>query len=68
MVLIELLLPDEGDPGLDVVMADVTMLVRVGGRERTAAEFSALLDRAGFRLDQIIPTLGPHTVLECLPV
>lgn len=68
LLLIELLLPDQGDPGLDAVMADVTMLVRVGGRERTAAEFGALLDGAGFRLDRVIRTSGPHTILECFPM
>lgn len=66
LLLIELLLPDAGDPGLEAVMVDVTMLARVGGRERTEAEFRDLLDRAGFRLERVIPTPARHTILECL--
>jgi len=35
---------------------DLTMLVLSGGRERTVAEYQALLEAAGFTLTQIIPT------------
>jgi hypothetical protein len=67
LLLIELLLPPESQLGLEEVMVDVTMLVRVGVRERTEAEYRTLLDRAGFRLDRVIPTSARHTILECLP-
>ncbi len=67
LLLIELLLPADGDPGLEPVMIDITMLARVGGRERTESEFRALLDRAGFRLERLIPTTGPHTIFDCVP-
>ena len=43
------------------------MMVNVGGRERTEAEFSALLDAAGFRLTRIIPTQGLWSVVEGVP-
>lgn len=68
LVLIELVLPAAGDPGVDVVMTDVTMLVRVGSRERTEAEYRELLARTGFRLDRVIPTSSPHNILEAMPV
>jgi len=68
LLLVELLLPPEGDPGMEPVMVDVTMLVRVGGRERTEAEYRALLERAGFHLDRIIPTPIRFTILDCMPV
>ena len=35
-----------------------------GGRERTAEEFRALLDRAGFELTRIVPTGTPESVIE----
>jgi SAM-dependent methyltransferase len=44
--------------------SDVNMLVNVGGRERTEAEFGALLDAAGFRLTSVIPTGGLWSVVE----
>jgi hypothetical protein len=68
LLLIELLLPEAGDPGQEAVMVDITMLVRVGGRERTEAEYRALLERTGFRLDWVVPTTSPHNILECTPV
>jgi hypothetical protein len=68
LLLIEYLLPDAGDPGLEEIMVDVTMLARVGGRERTEAEYRELLDPAGFRLERVIPTATRHQILECIPV
>jgi hypothetical protein len=46
---------------------DLNMLAMSGGRERTKAEFRALLDAAGYRLTRIIPTLAPQSVIEALP-
>jgi len=44
---------------------DVAMLAHMGGRERTRAEYAALLDRAGWTLaDQWGPPEGPMHVLE----
>jgi ubiquinone/menaquinone biosynthesis C-methylase UbiE len=68
LLLVELLLPAEGDPGVEAVMLDITMLVRVGGRERTEAEYRALLDRARFRLDRVIPTPVRFSILDCVPL
>lgn len=45
-------------------VADLMMLTRAGGRERTEAEFAALLDRAGLRLARVVPTASQYSVLE----
>jgi hypothetical protein len=42
-------------------------MVMTGGRERTRAEFAALLNTAGYSLSRIIPTLAPQSVLEAFP-
>jgi hypothetical protein len=42
---------------------DVNMLVNAGGRERSAAEFRELYDRAGFELEQIISTPSPLSII-----
>ena len=42
---------------------DINMLVNAGGRERTASEFRALYDRAGFELEHIIPTSSPLRII-----
>jgi hypothetical protein len=46
---------------------DLNMLVMTGGRERTEAEYRALLDSAGLRLTRIIPTYTEMSILEAVP-
>jgi hypothetical protein len=46
---------------------DLHMLVMLGGRERTAAEFRDLLQTAGFRLTSILPTGTRFSLLEAVP-
>jgi hypothetical protein len=47
--------------------ADLLMLVSLAGRERTEAEFAALLHGAGFRLEQTIETECPLSILVAAP-
>jgi hypothetical protein len=42
---------------------DVNMLVNAGGRERSAAEFKELYDRAGFELEEIVATPSPLKII-----
>jgi hypothetical protein len=71
LLLIELVVPVDGEPGLEALMLDITMLAQYGGRERTQAEYRTLLERAGFRLARIVPTPvhggRRYSILECLP-
>lgn len=46
---------------------DMNMLVMTAGQERTAAEFRDLYDRAGFELEQIIPTRSPLSIIMGKP-
>jgi hypothetical protein len=48
-------------------LLDLTMLVLLGGMERTEAEFSALLASAGFRLARVLRTRAEVCVIEGLP-
>jgi hypothetical protein len=41
------------------LMADVQMMVRAGGRNRTEKELRELLASSGFRLERVISTTGP---------
>jgi hypothetical protein len=45
-------------------LVDITMLINVGGRERTQAQFEKLLDRAGLKLQKAIPTESALYILE----
>ncbi|MEV7283055.1 methyltransferase [Streptomyces sp. NPDC093252] len=47
---------------------DLNMMVLLGGRERTAAEFRELLSAAGFALARVIPTRSMSDIVEAVPV
>jgi hypothetical protein len=53
-------------PSQPVGLGDLMMLV-LGGRERTEAEFRSLLQLAGFSLDRVVQA-GAYTLLESHPV
>ena len=46
---------------------DLTMLVETGGRERTLAEFSGLLEAAGMMLDRVLATGHEYSILVGRP-
>jgi hypothetical protein len=56
-LIIELVVPEGNDPHFGKVI-DLEMLMSPGGVERTAPEFTELLETSGFRLNRIVPT-GP---------
>jgi hypothetical protein len=45
-------------------LVDLEMLLLPGGRERTADEFGALFERAGFTLTNVMPTKSMLSVIE----
>jgi hypothetical protein len=45
-------------------LLDLEMLALAGGIERTEAEYRALLEGAGFRLDRVLATPSPNHILE----
>lgn len=51
-----------------LLMSDLNMLVCTGGKERTHAEFDALLARGGFRLESVTPCPpSGYSVLRAVP-
>jgi hypothetical protein len=46
---------------------DLEMMIATTGRERTEPEYRALLEKAGFRLDRIVPTIGLTSIIEASP-
>jgi len=58
--------PNEPDPGK---LMDLNMLVLAsGGRERSEAEFAAILRQADFSLTRVIPTAGELSIIESQPI
>lgn len=50
-----------------IARLDMSMLVLMGGRERTASEFADLLAASGFSLVQVLPTASPRRLLVARP-
>jgi hypothetical protein len=67
LLLIERLMPPTDAVAPDAVFGDVAMLVHTGGRERTRAEYGALLEAADLALARTIATNTPYSVLEASP-
>jgi len=65
LLLVEMVLPlgDTPHPGK---ILDITMLVQMGGRERTETEYASLLSKAGFRLTQVVPTSSAASIVEAV--
>ncbi|MCE9613940.1 MAG: methyltransferase [Lentisphaerae bacterium] len=68
LLIMELAAPETAQAGNDWAAMDVLMMLMLNGRERTAADFEALLSAAGFRLARIVPTRSPYWIIESVPV
>ena len=69
LLVVEPIMPDTPSGAPDVmmmVMSDLNMLVCTGGKERTEAEFRALLADAGFAVRTVTPVPGPtsYSIIE----
>jgi hypothetical protein len=67
LILLEMVLPQRSSSFIGH-MLDLEMLLMVHGRERTRVQYYDLLNRAGFRLNRVIPTVSPMSVVEALAV
>ncbi len=61
--VLEFVVPSGPEPHL-AKMIDLTMLGMLTGRERSRSQWKALLETNGFRLDRIVATPTPLSVLE----
>lgn len=67
VLLVEQVLP-EHDRDFVGNLLDLEVLVEFDGRERTAAGYAELLDRAGFRMTRVVDTASPYSVVEAVAV
>jgi hypothetical protein len=63
VLIIEAAIPSDPGPHPGKFL-DIQMMVMTGGRERTEAQFRELFASAGYRLERIVPTPGPMSVVE----
>jgi len=67
LLLVEAVIPRSHAPSFQeqfIKFMDLVMLVMTGGRERTEAEYRALLEVAGFTLTRLIPTPSEMSIIE----
>lgn len=65
VLIVETVMPDGSEPHWAKTL-DVMMLALTGGLERTRGEYEALLGAAGLRLQRVVPTATPFSVLEAV--
>lgn len=66
LLIVEFVLPTGNTPHPGKVL-DMVMLALPGGTERTESEYAALLAKAGFRLNRVVPTASAASIVEALP-
>ena len=67
LVAIDSVIPENSELDMGKWM-DLNMMVNISGRERTASEFEELFERAGFEVDEIVPTASPLGIVVSKPL
>src|SRR5690349_19091388 len=68
VLIVDAVVPTGNTPHYGKLLDLEMLALTPRGRERTKAEFTALLRGAGFRLARIVPTAGPLSVVEAVRV
>jgi SAM-dependent methyltransferase len=63
LIVVEIVLPAGNEPHVGPLI-DLNMMVMTGGAERTEAQYGQLLALAGFRLERVVATKSPFSVIE----
>jgi len=64
LLVAELIVPESGPLALFGSLLDLQMLVVHGGRERTRQEFANVLQASGYKLQRVIATPTPVSIIE----
>lgn len=65
LLIVESVIPPGNEP-FGGKFLDLVMLLIPGGKERTEEEYRELLDKAGFKLTQVIPTSSEVSIVEAV--
>ena len=63
VLIIETVVPTTPGPHLSKEL-DIAMMVLPGGKERTQEEYAALAAKCGLRLQKVVATQSPYSILE----
>ncbi len=64
LLLVERLMPADGEPSFELATYDLMMMVLTNGSERTTADYRALLAMAGFAFKRVLPTPTVFSIIE----
>ena len=69
LLVVDAILPERARDAPHAIRMDLHMLLLLGARERTEAEFRALLAGAGLEVRRVVPTASPAglSVIEAVP-
>ena len=59
LLVVDAILPERAKDAAFAIRMDLHMLLLLGARERTEAEFRSLLGAAGFDIERVVPTRSP---------
>lgn len=66
LLVLECIVEGDDRPSMGKLMDVMLLLLTEGGRERTRGEFSRILDMSGFRIQKIVPSVAPFSVIEAV--
>ncbi len=64
LLIIEMVIPSGNESSLAKLLDIQMMATMQGGKERTREEYRSLLQKSGFQLTRIIPTIAPISLIE----
>lgn len=67
LLVVEYVVPENNEKHLGHTI-DLWLMLMLGARERTRAEYAELFAKAGFELTGVVPTSSPISVIEGIPV
>ena len=66
IILVEMVIEEDNRPSFGKLIDVQMMVVMRDGRERTRKEFNKLLQNAGLKLNRVIPTIAPFSLIEAV--
>lgn len=66
LFVVEYVLTGNNTPHIGNII-DLWLMLLLGAKERTAAQYTELLADAGFKLARVIPTASPVSIIEAIP-
>lgn len=64
LLVMEMVIPDKLNGPHSGKLVDLWLMLLVGGKERTRAQYGDLLDRAGFTLERVVQTPAAISIVE----